>query len=110
MHIACYFPAINCEWSEWAEWDITPAGCSAKCGAGNRTRTRSRDPPEGSELYGGTCPGDASMTKECNVLDEAQGQVQMQMTTIDDIKEQICSFNCTSARNDCQTVLPATCS
>ena len=48
---------IPCEWSEWAVGD-----CSAECGAGTRTKTRSKTIEEAN---GGTCTGDTTKTESC---------------------------------------------
>ena len=37
--------------------------CSAECGGGTRTNTRTK---KVRELYGGTCDGDAQMVEACN--------------------------------------------
>ncbi len=51
---------VNCEWSQFGEW----SGCSATCGGGVQTRSRSvlRQANNG----GRPCPGNAEETRICN--------------------------------------------
>ena len=52
---------VNGGWSEWSSY----SSCSAECGGGTRTRTRTCTNP--APLNGGTyCPGDATETSSCN--------------------------------------------
>ena len=48
---------IPCEWSEWARGD-----CSVECGAGIRTKTRSKTV---EEKDGGTCVGETTEIEDC---------------------------------------------
>jgi len=50
-------PPIHCEWDEWIVGD-----CSAECGFGTRTNTRTKLVEEAN---GGTCSGQASEIVEC---------------------------------------------
>ena len=50
---------MNCEWGSYGEW----SSCSHICGAGTRSKTRSKLV---EEVNGGSCSGDAPVIEECN--------------------------------------------
>ena len=47
-----------CEWGSWGSW----SDCSANCGSGTRTRTRSKIR---TELLSKLCDGDSSESETC---------------------------------------------
>ena len=47
-----------CEWGSWGSW----SDCSASCGSGTRTRTRSKIR---TELLSKLCDGDSSESETC---------------------------------------------
>ena len=53
--------SLDGEWSDWSEWD----NCTAECGGGNQTRTRSCTNPE-PQFNGTDCDGENSETQICN--------------------------------------------
>ena len=52
--------AIDCVWAPWSTW----SECSTTCGAGTRTKTRTKVT---NELGGGLCPGQPSESEACNL-------------------------------------------
>uniref|UniRef100_A0A8C9TNF9 Adhesion G protein-coupled receptor B3 n=1 Tax=Scleropages formosus TaxID=113540 RepID=A0A8C9TNF9_SCLFO len=62
--------AVHGVWEEWSPWSL----CSFTCGRGQRTRTRTCDPPQ----HGGrACDGPEIQTKLCNIaLCPVDGQWQ----------------------------------
>ena len=52
--------AVDCQWGEWKFGE-----CSATCGNGTRTNTRTKLT---EEQNGGTCSGSTNETESCNVL------------------------------------------
>ena len=51
---------VDCEWDAFGEW----TDCSADCGTGTQTRTRSEAT---TAAHGGTaCVGDTTETRDCN--------------------------------------------
>ena len=52
---------IDGDWGAWSDWEP----CTAICGTGEQSRSRSCDspPPSGG---GGDCQGDGQETRECN--------------------------------------------
>ena len=61
--LQCYlsYTVINCEWDEWAIGE-----CSATCGNGTRTNTRTKLV---EEQNGGNCTGQPTETEECHLQD-----------------------------------------
>ena len=53
---------IHCIWDEWKEGE-----CSATCGTGTRTNTRSKLV---TEANGGTCTGQPTEIKDCKRKDQ----------------------------------------
>ena len=51
--------AVDCQWGEWKLGE-----CSATCGNGTRTNTRTKLT---EEQNGGTCSGSTNETETCNV-------------------------------------------
>lgn len=51
---------VNCAWTTWSAWGT----CSASCGGGTQTRTRSQDPPASGG--GADCVGASSESQACN--------------------------------------------
>ena len=49
---------VDCQWSDWVTAD-----CSATCGGGNRTKTRTKIV---EEMYGGTCEGGSEAVEDCS--------------------------------------------
>jgi len=49
---------VDCQWSEWVATD-----CSATCGGGSRTKTRTKIV---EEMYGGTCEGGSETVEDCS--------------------------------------------
>ncbi|XP_052094934.1 zonadhesin-like [Mytilus californianus] len=59
---------INGQWTKWKSWSKY-GPCSASCGSGKQSRTRTRTCSKPSPKYGGkTCPGESMMTSSqtCN--------------------------------------------
>ena len=53
--------SVNGGWSDFEDW----SGCSADCGGGTQTRTRTCTKP--APAHGGAdCEGDSSETRNCN--------------------------------------------
>ena len=63
---------VDCIWGEWGEWST----CSATCGGGSTTRTRTEATPESNG--GAPCTGSATDTAQCN-LDECPGRKYLMM-------------------------------
>ena len=56
----CTYTAVDCQWNDW-----TVGTCSATCGDGMRTNTRTE---KVSAAYGGEeCNGPASIQENCNI-------------------------------------------
>lgn len=56
----CLLSAVHGVWDEWSPWSL----CSFTCGRGQRTRTRTCEPP----LHGGRpCDGPETQTRLCNI-------------------------------------------
>ena len=51
---------VDCVWGAYGEWST----CSATCGGGSRTRTRTEDPAAAHD--GAACSGSATDTESCN--------------------------------------------
>jgi len=52
----------DCSWLDWGAW----TQCSATCGVGQQTRTRSFLPPQGG---GALCSGNSSVTGFCKIME-----------------------------------------
>ena len=52
--------AVDCEWDAWGSW----GSCSATCGGG--TKSRSRSQAQQAANGGAACTGSSSKTKACN--------------------------------------------
>ena len=55
-----YLVAVDGVWSTWTAWEV----CSATCGSGTQSRTRTCDNPQPSN-GGNECDGQASDTQSC---------------------------------------------
>ena len=53
-----FYISVDCEWDEWIV-----GKCSATCGGGTRTNTRTKTV---AEMYGGKCEGTTTTTESCN--------------------------------------------
>ena len=63
---------IHCVWDEWKEGE-----CSATCGTGTRTNTRSKLV---TEANGGTCTGQPTEIMDCKIQ-ECPGTLFFQFST-----------------------------
>ena len=61
MGVVSNIIAATCVWTEWSD-----GKCSAACGGGTRTRTRTK---RVEEYSGGTCTGSSTMQEKCNTND-----------------------------------------
>ncbi|KAL3870903.1 hypothetical protein ACJMK2_038934 [Sinanodonta woodiana] len=59
--VFCEVEPVNGNWSEWTVWTV----CSASCGGGSMSRSRSCDSPSPGP-YGLSCTGQAQETEICN--------------------------------------------
>ena len=57
--ISCYYGLVDCQWSEWNLGE-----CSATCGNGTRTKTRTK---KVEEQNGRNCSGATNETDTCNI-------------------------------------------
>ena len=71
---------VDCIWGEYGEWST----CSAKCGGGTETRTRSEATPASTD--GAPCVGPGTETRQCN-LHECPGR-----NTLKDVPKRVLIF------------------
>ena len=56
-----WYTVVDCEWNEYGEW----SECSAKCGVGEQTRTRTVK--QEAESGGNLCSGPKEESKDCEI-------------------------------------------
>ena len=64
IHTPYYYlaPPVSCEWNAWEIGD-----CSAPCGLGNRTKTRTKT--ENNESHRRKCEGQGETVESCKIKD-----------------------------------------
>ena len=70
------FAAVNCVWGAFGPWSV----CSDSCGAGQKTRTRTKTTIEAN---GGTCTGATIETDSCGT-DHSRKNLQSSRADIHD--------------------------
>uniref|UniRef100_A0A7M5V0F3 Uncharacterized protein n=1 Tax=Clytia hemisphaerica TaxID=252671 RepID=A0A7M5V0F3_9CNID len=91
----CPSEPIDGKWSDWSSW----GKCSASCGTGQQTRTRTCTNPE--PQHGGlNCADSDSVVRNCNA------KPCLDLTTDEnEIAEKVCKMKCIDMKRNCGQVL-----